>query len=99
MNRSNRSLRSAKEKNQPDRDVAGALRALKLSERLDDLTIEDLRREGAGPKTVAALKELAAKSADLPAPQPAAPKTAYVPPPAPSSEEQGKSSPRLARMR
>ena len=83
-------VHSAKEKNQSDRDVAGALRALKLSERLDDRTIEELRREGAGPKTVAALKELAAKSAELPAPRPAAPKTVYVPPPAPSSEEQGR---------
>jgi hypothetical protein len=83
-------VRSAKEKNQSDRDVAGALRALKLSERLDEHTIEDLRREGAGPKTVAALKELAAKSAELPPPQPAAPKKAYVPPPAPSSEDQGR---------
>ena len=82
-------VHSAKEKNQADRDVAGALRALKLSERLDERTIEELRREGAGPKTVAALKELAAKSAELPAPRPAAPKTAYIPPPAPSSEEQG----------
>ena len=83
-------VHSAKEKNQSDRDVAGALRALKLSERLDERAIEELRREGAGPKTVAALKELAAKSAELPAAQPAAPKPAYVPPPAPSSEEQGK---------
>ena len=83
-------VHSAKEKNQSDREVAGALRALKLSERLDQNTIEELRREGAGPKTVAALKELAAKSAELPAAQPAAPKPAYVPPPAPSSEEQGK---------
>ena len=83
-------VHSAKEKNQSDKDVASALRSLKLSERLDERTIEELRREGAGPKTVAALKELAAKSGELPAPQPAAPKAAYVPPPAPSSEEQGK---------
>jgi len=83
-------VHSAKEKNQSDKDVAGALRALKLSERLDERTVEELRREGAGPKTVAALKELAAKSAELPAAQPPAPKPAYVPPPAPSSEEQGK---------
>ncbi len=83
-------VHSAKEQKQSDKDVAGALHALRLSERLDERTIEELRREGAGPKTIAALKELAAKSAELPVPQPAAPKTAYVPPPAPSSEEQGK---------
>jgi hypothetical protein len=83
-------VHSAIEQQLPDKDVAAALRALKLSERLDERTIEELRREGARPKTVAALKELAAKSAGLPAPQPEAPKRAYVPPPPPPSEEQGK---------
>ena len=44
--------------------VAAALRTLKLSERLDERTVEELQGEGAGPKTVAALKELAARSAE-----------------------------------
>jgi hypothetical protein len=83
-------IRSAIEQKQSDKEVAGAVRALKLSERLDARTIEELRREGAGPKTVAAMKELAAKSADLPAAKPPASKTVYIAPPPPSNEEQGK---------
>lgn len=82
-------VHSAIEQQLPDKEVANALRALKLSERLDNRTIEELRREGARPRTVAALKELAAKFADLPEAHPPAPKAAYVPPPPPSSEEQG----------
>jgi hypothetical protein len=83
-------IHSAIEQKQPDKDVAAAMRALKLSERLDDRTIEELRRDGAGPKTVAAMKELAAKSAGLPAAKPAAPKPVYAAPPPPPNETQGK---------
>ncbi len=83
-------IHSAIEKQQPDKDVAAAIRILKLSERLDEGTIEELRRQGARLKTIEALKELAAKSAGLPAAQPPASKPAYVPPPPPSSEEQSR---------
>lgn len=83
-------IHSALEQKQPDKDVAAAVRSLKLSERLDDRTVEELRRDGAGPKTFAALKELAAKSSGLPAAQPAKPKVVYIAPPPPSNEEQGK---------
>ena len=57
-------IHSAVKEKQPDKQVAAALRTLKLSERLDERTVEELQGEGAGPKTVAALKELAARSAE-----------------------------------
>jgi hypothetical protein len=83
-------IHSAIEQKLPDKEVAAAVRALKLSERLDDRIIEELRRDGAGPKTVAAMKELAAKSSGLPAAKPPAPKIVYVAPPPPSNETQAK---------
>jgi hypothetical protein len=73
-----------------DKEVAATLHTMKMSERLDLSTVETLQGEGAGPKTVAALKELASESESLPQPKPPAPKPVYVPPPAPSSEEQEK---------
>jgi hypothetical protein len=75
----------------PDKDVAGSLATMKLTEKLDPRTIEDLQGRGAGPKTVAALSHLAEASATLqpPAPKAAAPKPKPLPPP-PSYEEQQK---------
>jgi hypothetical protein len=78
-----------RQKNQ-DKEVAETLRKMKLAERLDLDTVEALQDLGAGPKTVAVLKELASESASLPQAAPPAPKPAYVPPPPPSSEEQAK---------
>jgi hypothetical protein len=83
-------IKSAIELRQPDKQVADMLRKMKLSERLDLDTVETLQNEGAGPKTVAVLKELATESASLPVAQPPAPKPVYVPPPPPPSEEQAK---------
>jgi len=73
-----------------DKDVAGYLAGVKLTERLDPRTIEELQGRGAGPKTVAALNSLATASAQLPAPAPkaAAPKPKVRP--APPYEEQQK---------
>jgi hypothetical protein len=79
-------IHSAVKEKQPDKQVAAALRTLKLSERLDGRTVEELQGEGAGPKTVAALRELAARSAELAAPRPEA-KPVYVTSPPPSSED------------
>lgn len=72
----------------PDKEVAGYLAKVKLSEHLDERVVEELQGEGAGPKTVAALDALANASASLPKPQPKAPKPTYQPPPPPPSEEQ-----------
>jgi len=76
-----------------DKDVANYLYGVKLTERLDDRTIDDMQGQGSlGPKTMAALKVLRDATASLgeakPAPPPP-PKPKL--PPAPSSEEQAHS--------
>jgi hypothetical protein len=83
-------IRSAVELKQPDRQVAEYLRHVKMREKLDDRTIEDLQSLGAGPKTVAILRELGDASTSLPVATPPPPKPVYVPPPPPSSIEQEK---------
>ena len=83
-------IRSAVELKQPDRQVAEYLRHVKMREKLDDRTIEDLQSLGAGPKTVAILRELGDASTTLPVATPPPPKPVYVPPPPPSSIEQEK---------
>ncbi len=67
----------------PDKDVAGFLATVKLTEKLDPRTIENLQGEGAGPKTVDALSRLAEASANLTPPPPkiAAPKPKLRQPP------------------
>jgi len=81
-------IRSSIKMKYPDKEVAAYVSKLKLSEHLDERTVEELQGEGAGPKTAAALLELANASASLPKPQPKAPKPAYKPPPPPPPEEQ-----------
>jgi hypothetical protein len=84
-------IHSAIERKNPDKQVAEYLRHVKMAEKLDDQTIEDLQGQGAGPKTVAALKELGTASATLSKAAPPPPKAAvYVQPPPPDSIEQGK---------
>ena len=61
---------------------------VKLSNRLDARTVEELQGAGAGPKTVAALKALITESASLEAPPPPAPKLVVEGPPPPNSIEQ-----------
>jgi hypothetical protein len=73
-------IKSSVQLKQPDRQVAEYLKHVKLSDRLDDRTIEDLQGLGAGAKTVAALKDLRESSANLPAPPPPPP---VAPPPKP----------------
>lgn len=81
-------IRSSVKMKMPDKDVASYLAKVKLSEKLDERTVEELQGAGAGTKTVAALDALATASASLPKPQPVAPKPAYKPPPPPPPEEQ-----------
>jgi hypothetical protein len=84
-------LRSSVQLKTPDQEVAKYLRGMKLSERLDDRTIEDLQSLGLGPKTVAALKTIGGASASLPVARPEPPPPPPPKPiPAPSSEEQAK---------
>ena len=82
-------IRSAIQLKQPDKQVASYVAKLKLTERLDERTVEELQGEGAGPKTVEALKELAAESASLPKPQPKAPRPPppVIPPPSPEQQQ------------
>lgn len=83
-------IKSAVQLKQPDKQVAETLRHFRMTEKLDDRTIEDLQSLGAGPKTVAALKELGDASANLPEAAPPAPKPVVVPIPPPDSVEQAK---------
>lgn len=83
-------VQSAIQLKNKDKDVADTLRTMKLAERLDLDTVEALQREGAGPKTVAVLKQLASESAALPEAKPPAPPPVYVPPPPPPADEQAK---------
>jgi hypothetical protein len=83
-------IKSSVELKQPDSKVAEYLRHVKLTDKLDDRTIENLQSLGAGSKTVAALRELSDASATLPIAAPPPPKPVYVPPPPPDSIEQDK---------
>src|SRR6266581_8732817 len=62
----------------PDKQVASYLLKLKLSERLDARTIEELQGMGVGPSTMEALRKLVEISASFPTPPP---KEVKVPPP------------------
>src|SRR6476646_9872472 len=59
-------IKSSIQLHNDDRAVADSVRRLKLTNRLDPGTVEDLQALGAGPRTLAALRELIATSANLP---------------------------------
>jgi len=67
-----------------DADVAATIQSIRLSNRLDEKTVDELQHLGAQPRTVAALHKLAAASASLPEAAPAAVKAEPVLPPPPS---------------
>lgn len=83
-------IRSSINLKQPDRQVAEYLKHVKLSNKLDDRTIEELQGMGAGTKTVAALRELRDSSTSLAAPPTVVEKVKAAPLPGPDSIEQGK---------
>jgi hypothetical protein len=83
-------IRSSVNLKQPDKQVAATVSRLKLSQKLDDATIERLQGEGAGPKTVAALKDLGSNSANLSTAPKVEAVRAPTPLPAPSDEDQQK---------
>src|ERR1700693_2768187 len=83
-------IHSAVERKQPDKQVAQMLQHMKLSEKLTDNTIEELQSAGAGPKTVAALKELGTVTAKLDPPAPPPPPKEVKPIPSPAYEDQQK---------
>lgn len=72
-----------------DRLTADFLRKIKLTQKLEDRTVEELQGLGAGAKTVAALRKLEEESASLAAAPPPPPPAAKLPPkPPPDSMEQ-----------
>ena len=75
-------IKSAIQLKQDDRKVAEEVAKIRLSNRLEESTVGELQRLGAGPKAVAALHKLAEASASLP-PAPVAQAAAPIPPPAP----------------
>jgi hypothetical protein len=79
-------IKSSIQMHNDDRAVADAVRRLKLTNRLDTGTVEDLQGLGAGPRTLAALRELINTSASLPTAAPVAPPPppAVIPPPSPA---------------
>jgi hypothetical protein len=83
-------IKSSVQLKQPDRQVAEYLRHVKLTDKLEDRAIEDLQSLGAGPRTVAALRELSEASANLTVAPPAPPPPVFVPAPPPDSVEQAK---------
>jgi hypothetical protein len=81
-------IKSAIQLHNDDRKVADAVRKLKLADRLDAATVEDLQGAGAGPRTLAALRELIDTTNALPAAPPAEPAPAVVTIPPPSEADQ-----------
>src|SRR6266851_1935940 len=81
-------VRSSIQLKHPDKQVAGYLLKLKLSEHLDLRTIEELQGMGVGPSTMEALRKLVEISATLPAPPPKEVKVPPPPIPAPPLKEQ-----------
>ena len=85
-------LRSAAQRKDSDKDVAGYLSKARMSEKLDDRIIQQLQQEGVvQPRTLHALWALRDASASLPAPKPgtahAVTSAPIIPP---SNEEQGR---------
>jgi len=78
-------IKSSVQLHNDDRAVADTVRRIKLTSRLDIGTVEDLQGMGAGPRTLAALRELVTASASLPVAAPVAPPPpqAILPPPSP----------------
>ena len=76
-------VRSSIQLKQTDKEVAQYLAHMKLSEKLDARTVEQLQGEGVGPKTLAILQQLVSSSATMRAPviAPPAPKPPEIPPP------------------
>lgn len=81
-------LTSSVELKMADGEVAKYLVKVKLSERLDDATIEKLLASGIGPKTLNALRTLRDQSESLSTAKPVAPPPKVQLPPAPNAVEQ-----------
>ncbi len=81
-------VKSAIQQKNDDRKVADYLHKIKLADQLDLRTVEELQGLGAGPRTVAALRELSEASSGLPLAPPPPPKAPVVVLTAPGADEQ-----------
>lgn len=81
-------VKSAVQLKQQDKQVASYIERIKLDYQLEERVIEDLQGLGAGPRTVAALKQLRADSLNLPQPPAPVAKAIVAPLAGPSSIEQ-----------
>jgi hypothetical protein len=63
-------MRSSIELKNPDKDVAGIVSGIRLSEKFTLADLQELQNAGVGPKSLAALSALVTKSAALSAPAP-----------------------------
>ncbi|HYZ86916.1 MAG TPA: hypothetical protein VE621_21040 [Bryobacteraceae bacterium] len=82
-------IKSSRQLNHPDRQVSDFLKQVKMTERLDERTVEELQGLGAGPRTTAVLKSLAESSTGMPAPNApvaSAPARPTIPPPSPEEQ-------------
>src|SRR5580704_1244644 len=59
-------VKSSVQARQDDKKIAEEVQKIKLKNRLDAKTVQEIQRMGAGPKTVAALEKLSEASASLP---------------------------------
>jgi len=80
-------LQSSVQMKQADKEVAGFLSKAKLTEKLDDRTVEEMQALGIGPRTLATLRVLRDQSQGLAAAAPMV-EVKTVPKPPPSSEDQ-----------
>src|SRR5262249_12602345 len=83
-------IKSSIQLKQSDKQVAQFLSRVKLLQKLDDRTIEEMQGQGAGPKTLDALRLLRDQSQSLPGAGARTPEAKPVPIPPPSSEEQAR---------
>ena len=82
-------VKSSVQMHHDDRQIATYIKkSVKLSNRLDARSVEELQGAGAGPQTVAALKVLITESASLEPAPPPVPKLVVQGPPPPDSIEQ-----------
>ncbi len=81
-------LQSSVQLKQGDKEVADFLAKARLTEKLDDRTIEQIQALGIGPRTLNALRGLRDRSQALPPARPAEPAAKPRPIPPPSAEEQ-----------
>src|ERR1017187_8846118 len=82
------SVQSSKEGKQTDKETADFLATTKLTERLDDRSVEQMESLGIGQRTLAALRRLRDQSQTLAAAKPIEPPAPPRQAPPPSSEEQ-----------